>query len=93
VDNLGRPVADLLRQMPGVAEVQVVPADGKPTRRLIHLRDWHLVPRDLVARELRGSSARAVAAEEIDQPQGVRQAARGEGVRHEEAQRNLFSLR
>jgi hypothetical protein len=48
VDDLGRPVADLLRQLPGVARVQVVPADGKPARRLIHLRDFHHVPRDLL---------------------------------------------
>jgi hypothetical protein len=39
VDDLGRPVADLLRQLPGVVGVEVVPAKGKPARRLIHLRD------------------------------------------------------
>jgi hypothetical protein len=50
VDDLGRPVVDLLRQLPGVAEVQMVAANGKPTRRLIHLRDWHYVPRDLLDR-------------------------------------------
>jgi hypothetical protein len=64
VDDLGRPVADLLRQLPGVVSVEVVPASGKPTRRLIHLRDWHYVRRDLFALELRGQGA--VAEEEID---------------------------
>jgi hypothetical protein len=38
VDELGRPVADLLRQLPGVAEVKEVPAGGKLARLLIHLR-------------------------------------------------------
>jgi hypothetical protein len=54
VDDLGRPAADLLRQLPGVVNVEVVPADGKPARRLIHLRDFHFVPRALFALELRG---------------------------------------
>jgi hypothetical protein len=49
VDDLGRPAADLLRQLPGVVGVEVVPGDGKPARRLIHLRDWHSVPRDSVS--------------------------------------------
>jgi hypothetical protein len=31
VEDLARPVADLLRQLPGVAGVEVVPASGKPS--------------------------------------------------------------
>jgi hypothetical protein len=64
VDDLGRPVANLVRQLPGVVNVEVVPAEGKPARRLIHLRDWHHVPRDLFALELGGQGA--VTEEEID---------------------------
>jgi hypothetical protein len=64
VDDLGRPVADLLRQLPGVAGVEVVPASGKPARRLIHLRDFHYVPRDLFALELRGQGT--ITEEEMD---------------------------
>jgi hypothetical protein len=64
VDDLGRPVADLLRQLPGVVSVEVVPASGKPARRLIHLRDFHYVPRDLFALELRGQGA--ISEEEMD---------------------------
>jgi hypothetical protein len=64
VDDLGRPAADLLRQLPGVASVEVVPAEGKPARRLIHLRDFHYVPRDLFALELCGQGA--VTEEEMD---------------------------
>src|SRR5262249_55233540 len=58
VDDLGRPAADLLRQLPGVVSVEVVPATGKPTRRLAHLRAWHHVPRDLLAIELRSLRGR-----------------------------------
>jgi hypothetical protein len=65
VDDLGRLAADMLRQLPGVAGVEVVPADGKPARRLIHLRDWHYVPRDLFALEQRGASP-GVSEEVID---------------------------
>jgi hypothetical protein len=64
VDDLGRPAADILRQLPGVVSVEVVPADGKPARRLIHLRDFHYVTRDLFALELRGQGA--IAEEEIE---------------------------
>jgi hypothetical protein len=64
VDDLRRPVADLLRRLPGVVGVEVVPAEGKPARRLIHLRDFHHVPRDLFALELRGQGA--IAEEEMD---------------------------
>jgi hypothetical protein len=54
VDDLGRPVADLLRQLPGVVSVEVVPTGAKPARCLIHLRNFHYVPRDLSALELPG---------------------------------------
>jgi hypothetical protein len=64
VDDLGRPAADILRQLPGVVSVEVVPASGKPARRLIHLRDWHYVPRNLFALELRGQGA--ISEEEMD---------------------------
>jgi hypothetical protein len=64
VDDLGRPVEDILRQLPGVVSVEVVPAEGKPARRLIHLRDFHYVPRDLFALELRGQGA--ISEEEMD---------------------------
>src|SRR5438876_1052181 len=47
VADRGIPAADLLRQLPGVAEVEVLVACPKPTHRIVHLRDWHFVPRDL----------------------------------------------
>jgi hypothetical protein len=64
VDDLGRPAADLLRQLPCVVSVEVVPAGGKPIRRLIHLRDFHHVPCDLFALELGGQGA--ISEEEIE---------------------------
>jgi hypothetical protein len=41
--------ADLLRQLPGVVQVEVAVRAEQPTHRIVHLRDWHFVPRDLYA--------------------------------------------
>ncbi len=43
------PAVDLLRQLPGVVDVEVLVAAPKANRRIIHLRDWHHVPRDRFA--------------------------------------------
>jgi hypothetical protein len=53
IDDLSAPAAAILRQLPGVADVEVLVAGRKPTRRIVHLRDWHLVTRDLHALDLR----------------------------------------
>src|ERR1035438_2517453 len=47
IDDLGLPVVDLLRQLPGVVGVDVGVAAKKPTSRIVHLRDWHSVPMEL----------------------------------------------
>jgi hypothetical protein len=52
IDDLALPIADLLRQLPGVATVEVLVAPAKRTHRIIHLADWHFVPKDLYALEL-----------------------------------------
>jgi len=46
--------------------VEVLVAVRKPTRRIVHLRDWHLVPRELHAVDLRQAAGRAVSDEEVD---------------------------
>jgi hypothetical protein len=56
IDDLA---ADILRQLPGVAV-------RKPTRRIVHLRDWHLVPRELHGVDLRHAAGKALSDEEID---------------------------
>lgn len=47
IQDLGTQASTILRQLPGVSDVEVVPASSPPTHRVIHLRDWHYVPRDL----------------------------------------------
>jgi hypothetical protein len=58
LDDLTVPAVDLLRQLPGVVEMETLVAVAKPTRRIVHLRDWHFVPEDLFALDLRDSAGK-----------------------------------
>src|SRR5438105_3528722 len=49
IDDLTVSAAAILRQLPGVIDVQIHALDGPVTGRLIHLRDWHYVSRDFFA--------------------------------------------
>ena len=66
IDDLDSQVADLLRQLPGVVEVEIAVAADKPTCRIIHLRDWHYVPKDLFAIDMRQAHGRELTDDEID---------------------------
>lgn len=63
IDDLNHSVEGLLRGLPGVADVEVHHAN-KPTHRIIHLRDWHYISRDLFAIDHREE---ALTEEELDQ--------------------------
>lgn len=63
IDDLSHSVEGLLRGLPGVADVEVYRVN-KPTHRIIHLRDWHYISRDLFAIDHRED---ALTDEEIDQ--------------------------
>jgi hypothetical protein len=64
LDDLAAPAADLLRQLPGVVEVEALVSPAKPTRRIVHLRDWHLVPEDLFALDLRNAAGKPISDDE-----------------------------
>jgi hypothetical protein len=49
LDDLTTPAGDILREVPGVADVEVLVKAPKPTHRVIHIRDWHFVSRDAFA--------------------------------------------
>lgn len=66
IDDLAAPAADILRQLPGVAEVEVLVRAPKPTHRIIHLRDWHYVPRELFALDARQQAGRPLSDEDVD---------------------------
>lgn len=65
IDDLSAPAADLLRQLPGVADVEAPPPAKKPTHRLVHLRDWHFVPRDLYALDMQTAYKRPLSDHDI----------------------------
>ncbi len=66
IDNLNSPVVDLLRQLPGVVQVEVAVTVKEPTSRIIHLRDWHFIPRELFALDMKEVHGRDLADKEID---------------------------
>jgi hypothetical protein len=65
ITDLSTPAEALLRQLPGVAEVQTAVAAAKPAHRMIRLRDWPYVSRDLFALDLREAHGRVLSEEEI----------------------------
>lgn len=67
IDDLGFPVVDLLRQLPGVVQVDVSVTAKNPTRRIVHLRDYHFVSKELYALDMRQAHGRELTAEETDQ--------------------------
>ena len=66
IDALDISVVDLLRQVPGVVQVEVGVRAEKPTCRIVHLRDWHFVPKDLYAIDLKDATGRELSQGEID---------------------------
>jgi hypothetical protein len=66
IDDLGISVVDLLRQLPGVAQVEVGVRAEEATCRIVHLRDWHYVPKDLYAIDLKNATGRELSQDEID---------------------------
>lgn len=66
VDDLDVPLDEILRGLPDVAEVSVPVSPGKPTHRIVHLKDWHFVPKKLFAADLRDLSEEPITDEEID---------------------------
>lgn len=63
IDDLNHSIEGLLRGLPGVAEVEVHRVN-KPTHRIIHLRDWHYISKDLFAID---HYEEALTEEELDQ--------------------------
>jgi hypothetical protein len=53
LDDLTTSAEALLRQLPGVVQAEVAVAVARPSARVVHLHDWHHVPRDLYALDAR----------------------------------------
>jgi hypothetical protein len=58
--------AETLRTLPGVAGVEVLVPVADPRHRIIHVRDYHHVPRDLFALDAKHAAGRTLSGEELD---------------------------
>jgi hypothetical protein len=67
IDDLSAPADSILRGLPGVVQVEVLEKSDKPTGRIIHLRDWHYVPKDLYALDMKQVHERELTEQELDQ--------------------------
>lgn len=66
VTDLDSPAAGILRSLPGVVQVEVCVRAEKPTYRIIHLRDWHFVPKELFVVDMADAHRRQLSEDEID---------------------------
>ena len=67
IDDLAASADEILRGLPGVVQVEFLVKADKPTRRVIHLRDWHYVAKDLYAIDMKQVHGRELTEQEIDQ--------------------------
>lgn len=65
--DLTAPAAAILQNLPGVEAVEVAAEVKRPTHRIIHIADWHFVPEDAFAADIRDQSDETIADEEIEQ--------------------------
>lgn len=67
IDDLDSPVVDLLRKLPGVVQVDVSVTAKNPASRIVHLRDYHFVSKELYALDMKQAHGRKLTTEEINQ--------------------------
>jgi len=65
IDDLSAAAVEMLRQLPSAVGVEVHVVAPKPARRIIHLRDWHFVPPELYALDLRQTAGKPLSDAEI----------------------------
>jgi hypothetical protein len=53
LDDLGTDAGGVLRTLPGVVAVRRDGPWGKPSRRIVHVLNWHFLPHNLLALDLR----------------------------------------
>src|SRR5262249_28919653 len=59
---------DLARLLDGLPHVASVEGDvtGRPERVVVHLRDWHLLPRDAFDKDVKAAAGRDLSKDELD---------------------------
>jgi hypothetical protein len=68
--DLSADAVPTLRQLPNVEEVTRHGSSGQPTHRIIHIADWHFVPKDAFAADLRSASTEPLSDDEITRRHG-----------------------
>jgi hypothetical protein len=66
LDDLSVPATDLLKQLPGVQKVEVLVAVEKPKARIVHVANWHPVPKELFDVDLEHDEGRKITGAELD---------------------------
>jgi hypothetical protein len=57
IDDLNLSAVGALRQLPGTDQVEVAVSAQNPIGRIVKLRDWHFVPKDLYAIDMKHAAA------------------------------------
>lgn len=70
IEDLSASAEPILKKLPNVVDVEVKVQVEKPSHRIIHLRDWHWIPRDSFAIDVRNSSEEEPTEENIDRLYG-----------------------
>ena len=66
LDNLDADAVAIFRQLPGVVQVTRHGPPGRPSHRVVHLLDWHFVPKDRYAADLRSLSDKLLSDAEVE---------------------------
>lgn len=64
-NDLSSPAVDVLKSLPSVVSVEVVPAKIEPKRRIIHLLNWHFVPFEQFSTDLNGLREEPLSEDEL----------------------------
>jgi hypothetical protein len=65
--HLSFPIVEVLRSMPEVDNVEVLVPCPSPTVRLVHIRDWHFVDKDLLIADLKTTTKKDLSDAEADE--------------------------
>lgn len=67
LSDLTAPATAILRSLSGVEAIETLVAAERPTHRIVHIADWHFVPKDAFAADIRDQSHETITDEEIEQ--------------------------
>ena len=66
ITDLNVSAEEILNSLPGVVSVERLSSGKNPTKRIIHLRDWHFVTKDDYAKDIRDTADNPLSDAEID---------------------------